>query len=202
MTEERVELKKVFALILMLALALAGCGKASDKKDTETKPIEAATEEKDEKISDKQKEDKITIGLSKELEMKSSWTILDEYSTQITKPGADDEDRIILATSAGKDKSGEMLWDDSNEWALAVLTKDGAYNLFSQRVQLGDVFFEVSTAHEKGVSKEVITVYVFAESENKIYNFTYDEQEDAFVREEVFSTSREGGNIDKIYSSR
>lgn len=198
MTEERVELKKAFALVLMLVLALAGCGKASDKKDTEPKPIEAATEEKDEKISEKQKEDKITIGLSKELEMKSSWTILDEYSTQITRHGADDdEDRIMLATSAAKDKSGEMLWDDSNEWALAVLTKDGAYNLFSQRVQLGDVFFEVSTARENGVSKEIITLYVFAESENKIYNFTYNEQEDAFVREEVFSTSK-----DKIYSSR
>jgi len=198
MTEERLELKKVFALVLMLALALAGCGKASDKTDTETKPIESATEEKDEKIPEEQKEDKITIGLSKELEMKSSWTILDEYSTQITKHGTDDdEDRIMLATSAAKDKSGEMLWDDSNEWALAVLTKDGAYNLFSQRVQLGDVFFEVSTARENGVSKEIITLYVFAESENKIYNFTYNEQEDAFVREEVFSTSK-----DKIYSSR
>ena len=196
------ELKKLFALILMLALALTGCGKASDKTDTETetKPVEAKTEEKK---SEEPKEDKITIGLSKELEMKSSWTILDEYSTQITKHSKDDdEDRIMLATSAGKDKSGDVLWDDSNEWALAVLTKDGAYNLFSQRVQLGDVFFEVSTARENGVSKEIITVYVFTESENKIYNFTYDEQEDAFVREEVFSTSKEGGNMDKIYSSR
>ena len=199
-------MKRFFAIILMLSVALTGCGKASEKAGTEkekNKPVkvENKTEEKEE--PKEQRENQTKIGLSTELKMTNSWTILDDYSTQITKHSSeDDEDRILLATSAGKDKNGEVLWDDSNEWTLAVLTKDGAYNLFSQRVQLGEVFFEVGTSHAKGGSKEIITVYVFAESENKIYNYTYDEKEDAFVMEEVFSTSKEGGYTDKRYSSR
>lgn len=189
-------MKKFLIIILMLSMALAGCKKAEEEISEPTK--DEAVEETEEPVREKTK-----TALSATLEMSSDWTILDEYSTQITEHSSDDaEDRIMLATSASVDEDGEVCWDDSDEWALAVLTEDGAYNLFLERVQLGDVFFEVSTAYVKGVPKETITVYVFAEAGNKIYNYTYDEAEDVFIGEEVFSTSREADYINKRYSSR
>ena len=189
-------MKKFLIIILMLSMALAGCKKAEE--ETVEPPKDEIAEETEERVREKTK-----IALSTKLEMSSNWTILDEYSAQITRHSSEDaEDRIMLATSASVDEDGEVCWDDSDEWALAVVTEDGAYNLFLERVQLGDVFFEVSTAYVKGAPKEIITVYVFAEAGNKIYNYTYDEDEDVFIEEEVFSTSREADYINKSYSSR
>lgn len=199
-------MKKGIMLILLLsALFLTGCEQVSDLvKPEEEEPAAIVntentddTEEDDEKPEETQ-EPKTKIVLSKTLNMTNEWTIMGDYSLAITKSGK--KDRVILATSA-KSVNGEMQWDDSQYWTLAVLTDSGAYNLFYQRFQ-GVVYAEVNEAYVHGIATPVITVYAFSGADRDIRIYVYDSKEDAFTEEQIFTTKTfSTGGVNTLYST-
>lgn len=141
-------------------------------------------------------EPKTKIVLSQQLEMTNDWTILGDFNYEITKKGK--KDRIILGTSAGHN-NGEMMWDDSQYWTVAVISEDGAYNLFAERIQ-GYVYMEVNEGYVSGVNTPIITVYVFSGNDREIRNYIFDGE--AFVEEQEYTTKNfSTGGINNRYSS-
>ena len=197
-------MKKILAVLAVIcAFCLTGCQQVADlvkpkdeekvsAKITETKPDNKEEEKTEEE------EPKTKIVLSKTLKMTNDWTIMGDYSMPITKSGS--KDRVILATSA-RSVNGEMQWDDSQYWTLAVLTEKGAYNLFYQRFQ-GVVYAEVNEAYIKGIPTTIITAYAFSGSDRDIRNYTYDYDQDAFIEDQIFTTKVfSTGGINTIYST-
>lgn len=196
-------MKKISALILAAAmLMLTGCQQVADlvrpeEEDQEVTTPVIETKEEDETQTELE-EPKTKIVLSKTLNMTNEWTIMGDYSIALTKSGK--KDRVILGTSA-RAVNGEMQWDDSQYWTLAVLTDRGAYNLYYQRLQ-GVVYAEVNEAFISGVATPVITVYAFSGTDRDIRNYVYNYDEDAFIEDQIFTTKVfSTGGINTIYST-
>ena len=194
-------MKKFLMLVLALSVLLTGCEQVSDlvkpaeDEETVVAQPELETEKEDESELE---EPKSKIVLSKTLYITNEWTIMGDYNMAITKSGK--KDRILLATSA-RSVNGEMQWDDSQYWTLAVVTEDGAYNLYYQRIQ-GVVYAEVNEAFIKGISTPVITVYAFSGTDRDIRNYVYNYDEDAFIEEQLFTTKAfSTGGINTLYST-
>ena len=196
-------MKKISALILAAAmLMLTGCQqvadlvKPTDEEQVVTTPVTETKKDNEEKVD--VEEPKTRIVLSKTLNMTNDWTLMGDYSISLTKSGK--KDRVILGTSA-KSVNGEMQWDDSQYWTLAVLTDKGAYNLYYQRLQ-GMVYAEINEAFISGVATPVITVYAFSGTDRDIRNYIYNYDEDAFIEEQLFTTKAfSTGGINTIYST-
>ncbi len=194
-------MKKGIVLILTLCmLLLTGCEQVADLIKPEEEDASVITNAGDtEKVEEEEPEEpKTKIVLSQTLNMTNEWTIMGDYSMYLTKSGK--KDRVLLATSA-RSVNGEMQWDDSQYWTLAVLTDEGAYNLFYQRFQ-GVVYAEVNEAYVKGIATPVITAYAFSGTDRDIRNYVYDYDEDVFVEEQLFTTKTfSTGGINTIYST-
>lgn len=193
-------MKKGIALMLaVLMLILSGCEQVSDLiRPEETEVVETTPTEKKEENNDEEEDTRTKIVISKTLNMNNEWTIMGDYTMSLTKSGK--KDRVLLATSA-RSVNGEMEWDDSQYWTLAVLTDDGAYNLFYQRLQ-GVVYAEINEAYVSGIATPVITVYAFSGTDREIRNYTYDYDEDAFIEDQIFTTKVfSTGGINTIYST-
>jgi len=189
--------KSVVFVLLMLALVLSGCEKVADSIMPEEKAVSAPITAEPERKEDASGAPLKRIVLSKTLHMTNDWTIMGDYNKPITKSG---NDRILLATSA-QTENGEMLWDDSQYWTLAVLTEEGAYNLFFERVN-GRVYAEVNEAYVQGVATTIITAYIFSGGDREVRNYTYSYNEDAFIEEQMFTTkSFSTGGISNMYST-
>lgn len=192
-------MKKILVLLTTVVMLLTtGCQTASDLVSTTPSPSPASKTEAPE-ISQMEIDDiKTTIPVSGIIKMNNDWTIMGEYEVELTEKGK--TDRILLGTSA-KTKNGEMKWDDSQYWTLAVISEDGAYNLFSQRMQ-GYVYFEFNEAFVKGFSTDVITAYIFSGTEREIRNYIFDAKEKVFVEYPMYSTKDfSTGGINNMYSS-
>ena len=183
-------------------LMLTGCQqvadlvKPTDEEQVVTTPVTETKKDNEEKVD--VEEPKTRIVLSKTLNMTNDWTLMGDYSISLTKSGK--KDRVILGTSA-KSVNGEMQWDDSQYWTLAVLTDKGAYNLYYQRLQ-GMVYAEINEAFISGVATPVITVYAFSGTDRDIRNYIYNYDEDAFIEEQLFTTKAfSTGGINTIYST-
>lgn len=194
-------MKKFLLLTAVLCILLtSGCQTASDlitpSPSPSTSPI---TERETEEIPQTDTNDvKTTIPVSSIIKMNNDWTMMGEYETELTEKGK--TDRILLGTSA-KSKNGEMKWDDSQYWTLAVISEEGAYNLFSQRMQ-GYVYFELNEAFVKGISTKIITAYIFSGVDREIRNYVFDEKEKVFVEYPQYSTRNfSTGGINNMYSS-
>ncbi len=188
-------MKRNICLILMLALVMVtGCTRNSDLLGPDMTPVPdyLATPEPENLID----EPKTTIPLSQTLEMTNDWTLVGDYSYQLTKKGQ--KDRIVLATSA-KTKNGEIMWDDSQYWTLAVINEDGAYNLFNERMR-GYVYAEVNEAFIKGLSTKIITAYIFSVNDREIRNYIF--EDGVFVEYLEYSTRQfSTGGINNRYST-
>lgn len=192
-------MKKFIALILMASMVmLTGCEEVADRITPEDKDAPVSMSAEPERKEDENGESLKRIVISKNLNMTNEWTIIGDYSKALTKSGV--KDRIILATSA-QDVNGEMQWDDSQYWTLAVITEDGAYNLFYERVS-GVVYAEVSEAYVQGIATPIITAYIFSGADREVRNYTYSYKEDAFIEEQMFSTQKfSTGGINNLYST-
>ena len=195
-------MKKSILLILALSmLLLAGCEQVSDlvKPPVNEEAVDVKIETKeDEEPKSELEEPKTKIVLSKILNMTNDWTIMGDYSIALTKSGK--KDRVLLATSA-RAVNGEMQWDDSQYWTLAVVTDAGAYNLFYERFQ-GVVYAEVNEAYIRGIATPVITAYAFSGTDRDIRNYVYSYEEDAFIEEQIFTTKVfSTGGINTLYST-
>ncbi|MDD6735691.1 MAG: hypothetical protein PUE13_05195 [Clostridiales bacterium] len=192
-------MKKNWAAAIAAVLILtAGCKQTADLLETD-KEVDAEVTVRSSPIpTPKVEEPKTTIPLTTTLKMTNDWTIMGDFNMELTQRGK--KDRIVLATSA-KAKNGEMQWDDSQYWTLAVIAEDGAYNLFSQRMQ-GYVYMEANEGFIRGVSTEVITAYIFSGADREIRNYIFDSDEGVFVEEQMFSTAEfSTGGINNLYST-
>ncbi len=186
-------MKKVVMICLALSVLLSGCGgNGYFEPDMTASPGPAATPTPAEAVT----EPKTTIALTQTLKMTNDWTIVGDYNYEIIKSGT--KDRIVLATSA-ETNGGEIMWDDSQYWTLAVITGDGAYNLFSQRLQ-GYVYFEASEVYKSGKPTPVITAYIYSGTDREIRNYFF---EDGVFVEYIEYTTRQfsTGGINVFYSS-
>ena len=194
--------KAVIILIAVCMLVLSGCEQVADLVKPEEDEQEVRTPvvdtKKENETETEQEEPKTKIVLSKTLNMTNEWTLMGDYSISLTKSGK--KDRVLLATSA-RSVNGEMQWDDSQYWTLAVLTDKGAYNLFYQRFQ-GLVYAEVNEAFIQGIATPIITVYAFSGTDRDIRNYIYNYDEDAFIEDQVFTTKTfSTGGINTLYST-
>lgn len=192
-------MKKILSLLMVAGMLLtSGCQKVSDLLAPEETENETEVTETIEPIAaQKPEEDPQTkIPISQMLQMTNDWELLGDYNFEITKKGK--KDRIVLGTSA-EAKNGEFMWDDSQYWTVAVISEDGAYNLFSERIQ-GRVYMEVNEGFIKGVVTPVITVYIFSGNDREIRNYTFDGE--YFIESQEYTTKNfSTGGINNRYTS-
>lgn len=187
--------KNIFAIVLMVLL-VSGCQKASEliSAPTPTPTIPVATTVP--VATTKPSEPVNKIAISDNLKMTNEWTLIGDYDISLT--GGKTKDRVILGTSA-KQKNGEILWDDSQYWTVAVLNDSGAYNLFSQRMS-GQVYIEVGEVFINGLATPVVTAYIFGGTEREIRNYIYSQ---GFFEEKIVYTTKDfsTGGINSLYST-
>ncbi|MBO5460016.1 MAG: hypothetical protein J5981_07205 [Lachnospira sp.] len=207
-------MKKILSVLLMMGILLTatGCQRAADLitpsgssgGSTQTPAPFPQIETNDpEEEETEGGEIQTKIPFTQTLEMTNEWTILGDFNYRFTAGEA--QDRIVLGTSA-QNENGEMLWDDSQYWTLAVIVdkdadgnNDGAYNLFSERLQ-GYVYAEVNEAYIKGVMTPIITLYIFSGNDREVRNYYYDG--DCFVENQEFTTKGfSTGGINNLYST-
>lgn len=205
-------MKKILCLLVISGILLtSGCQKAStlmvpksnggnDKEATQIKP-----EDKGLKVEEVVGENLTRIPCLNSLRLTNDWTILGDYRAELTKEGV--EDRVLIATSA-KQQNGEMMWDDSQYWTVAVIlddhdgdgNNDGAYNLFASERIPGRVYMEVNEIYLSGTSTTVVTVYIFGSNDRQIRNYIFDGE--CFVeRIEYESKNFSTGGISNMYST-
>lgn len=196
-------MKKFLILFVMVGILLtSGCEKVSElliPQDGEESNVTVDIPETQKPvIPDEKDEDEpqTKIPLSQMIHMTNDWTILGDYNFEITQKGK--KDRIVLGTSA-EAKNGEMMWDDSQYWTVAVIAEDGAYNLFSERIQ-GYVYAEVNEGFIRGVVTPVITVYIFSGNDREIRNYIFDGE--YFVESQEYTTKNfSTGGINNMYGT-
>lgn len=189
--------KIVLAAIIAVMMLVSGCQKASDLLSptpvptpdipVETmSPLETGTPEEPNEL----------IYLSQTLKMTNDWTIIGDYDISLTEGRT--HDRVVLATSA-KMKKGQVLWDDSQYWTLAVLNENGAYNLFSQRMS-GQVYLEIGEAYMNGLATPVVTAYIFSGADREIRNYKF---VDEYFEETIIYSTKEfsTGGFNCLYST-
>lgn len=192
-------MKKVLSLLMVAGfLLVSGCEKVSDllvPEESEEEVIVTQTMEPT-KTESPEDEPQTKIPLSQMIQMTNDWELLGDYNFEITQKGK--KDRIVLGTSA-QAKNGEMMWDDSQYWTVAVISEEGAYNLFSERMQ-GRVYMEVNEAFVSGVVTPVITVYIFSGNDREIRNYMFDGE--FFIESQDYTTkSFSTGGINNRYTS-
>ena len=190
-------MKKILCLLIALMMFVSGCQKTSDLiKGPEIEPVVNTPLEETPLPSEEPEEPKTTIALTQTLKMTNDWTIMGDFDYSITKQGK--KDRIVLATSA-KSKNGNMMWDDSQFWTLAVISEDGAYNLFNERMG-GYVYAEVNETFIRGMATTVITAYIFSGNDREIRNYVF--EKDVFVEYKEYSTKQfSTGGVNNLYTT-
>lgn len=189
--------KILLTLIIVALLPLSGCKKAADllREPTPSPTIPVVTYAPI-KTEEPIEEPETRIVLSQTLKMTNDWTILGDYDIKLT--GGTQKDRVVLGTSA-KEKNGEIMWDDSQYWTIAVLNENGAYNLFSQHMS-GQVYLEISEAFVNGLATPVVTAYIFSGTDREIRNYTFEED---YFKESIVYTTKEfsTGGVNCMYST-
>lgn len=108
---------------------------------------------------------------SKSIDIKGM-TKLDEFSYDLDLDNS--EEKIELYTVAGRNEKGEMMWDDGQSWLLIVWDGEKAYQLLSEYVQLGSVYFTVSNNSVVEVSNINVIVQTGSSFSLKTYAFNKD----------------------------
>lgn len=109
------------------------------------------------------------------------------------------EDIITLYTSAERDMTGEMMWDDTQEWVLQVETDKGVYDLYDERIH-GRAYLNVSDYYNDGDEQKVISLYIAGKSFNEIREYRFDDGK--FIEETAYSTDNNANEgIGTLYSS-
>lgn len=192
-------MKKLLSAVMILSILLTtGCQKASELLSSPSPSPAPITPTVSYAPSGTNEPDEIKtqIPISQTLKMTNEWTIMGDFDVSLTGRGT--KDRVVLGTSA-KMKNGEMMWDDSQYWTIAVLNEDGAYNLFSQRMS-GQVYVEVSEAFINGFATPIITAYIFSGTEREIRNYVFADgvfEETIMYATKDFST----GGVNCLYST-
>lgn len=107
------------------------------------------------------------IGKSESTAVESTWSKIDGCEADINGDGGDET--IGLYTSA-ETESGEILWNDSQKWALEVKINGEYYILLNQNISNGRVYFDIDELKD---GTKAITVYSVSSSGTAIKQYSY-----------------------------
>ena len=185
-------MKKISMLVVLaVALAMAGCTNGNQTQTAPSaspaaSPVVTQAQEKPEKKIEKISGDTIP----------AEWTTLGVAEHDVISDG--NTDIISLRTSAQRE-DGELLLDDSQEWALTVQTLDGIYPLYREHTH-GTLYMDVSEFYMGIEAVPVITLYILTGAGTEIRQYRYRDGE--FYETTVYSTQNEAdGGINRIYTS-
>lgn len=167
-------MKKLLA-ILMCLMALASCADLNNPTDTTPTPSNNANTPQALRTMLSPTDDN-PIG--------DNWTILGEVGYIIDGEYCD----ILLATDAERDSSGEIAWDDSQNWALVVVGESRNFVLFDSRLS-GKAYMNVTTQDNLPVITLVCDTPAGISATGYIYS------EDAFYQEDLIIPENNGNNI-------
>lgn len=179
-------MKKIL-LVIMTVFMLTACG--------DSKPVEVNPDDIMNPVQDKFGN---IIRISYQYLNYDEFELMGQY--YIDNLGSETKEACVsLRTTAQRDKNGEMMWDDSQEWALDVATEKGCYVLYDQRIN-GRAYVNVYKAYNEGKEENVISLYIFGNTYNEVREYRFDGEN--FI-ETISYTTDEFANegISEIYSS-
>ena len=171
-------MKKILAAALCL-LMLTSCGPNSSDTPSTPEPAPPTASPSGQNNSVKK-----MISPSDKSPIDDSWTILGETFMTIDGDFAD----IYLATTAERGEDGYMLWDDSQEWALTVVTENETYVLLNEYLH-GKLYIDVTTKGETPVISVIQTTTVGLSVTEYVY------ENGAFYSQNVIVPDGNGNNI-------
>ncbi len=148
--------------------------KSAEKKETEV------VEEKESK-EDEKKEKYIAIFPSTDKITTGDLTLLDNAKVDLN--GDKREENIELYTTAQRDSSGDIMWDDGQKWFLIVRDEDKEYLLFDEYVQLGVLDYWVFNSDDKCY---IVTLQT-GSAVFKLSAYTYDNKKGAFIKKDIYN---------------
>ena len=103
----------------------------------------------------------------------------------------DVEETVTLYTSAEKDSHGDFMWDDSQDWILAVEGNNGNYTLYEEHAR-GQLELFVSEYYEKDGERPAIRLMISTSAGFEIREYTYGNE--SFREETVYNA----GDINEL----
>lgn len=164
---------KKIVLIAALLLALCSCTSGEQPSDS-AKPVISPN------VTQQAIKEYKTIGKE---ENNEKYENFNEYQDCAYDFDHDDvEENITLYTSAQKDDNGEFMWDDSQNWILAVEGNNGSYTLYEAHERGKLELFVSENYGENGEEYPSIRLMISTSSGFEIREYTY---RDGNFREEV-----------------
>jgi len=114
------------------------------------------------------------------------WTEVSRYTGDVDGDGANEN--VVLVTEAKKDKNGEFLWNDGQDWAVFVEDTNGVYILLDKFVQAGSVYFDVSDYYMNDGAQPKILITETTGAGLVLKTYTYSETENGYVEETIYDT--------------
>lgn len=152
-------MKKLLLISLIFAL-LAGCNANKGPSQTAVPLMSPNVEEREYKIIERDNNNE-------------QYKSLNKFESCAYDFDHDDvEENITLYTSADKDESGQFMWDDSQDWVLAVEGNNGAYTLYENH-ERGVLELYVSEYYKEGGEEPAIRLVISTSSCFEIREYTY-----------------------------
>lgn len=120
---------------------------------------------------------------SKEQKSIENLTLLEQYNIDIDEDN--EEENIMLYTSAEKATDGEIMWDDGQSWLMLVKDKDREFVLFDEYIQLGELKLWVYTAEEN--NKIHITTLQPGSASMHMSDYIFDKEKQYFEKKTIFN---------------
>ena len=144
-----------------------------------------------------QKEDVKFINKAEEDKNLYNFELLGQHTVEID--GIEKETCISLYTSAMRDKKGELMWDDTQEWVLRAETAVGNYVLYDERAN-GRAYMKVFNSYNDDGDEIIINLHIYANTYNEIREYRFNgEAFEERIRYTTDETSKQG--ISELYTS-
>ena len=183
---------KILSVVLCIILLVAGCGKASPvtpqgSGDTVTEPTVVQPERKIIKSS----------ALPEEI---SDWNTVSSFDGDVDGDG--DDEKITLVTSAERDRKGDFVWSDGQNWALTVYDGEECYLLYKEYVSAGYPYFEVSEYNTESGPVPQINLIVSGGARLLMVSYGYSAENNGYEETVIYDTNvvSEGG-VNRMHSS-
>ncbi len=189
--------KLLILTVLSSMLLVSGCSFFEQIKNEPESSPQNSLQTETETASQTEENEKTEIDITSSPVNVEGYEAMSKCMYDVTNDG--NEDTITLYTSAQRDMTGEMMWDDTQEWVLQVETDNGVYDLFNERIH-GRAYFDVSDYYNEGTGQKVISLYIAGRTFNEIREYFFDDGK--FIEETVYTTdekAKEG--IGTLYSS-
>lgn len=108
-----------------------------------------------------------TVVKTDESAAKEGWTLIKSYEGSLTDS---ETSSVVSVYTSAQTEDGEIIWDDSQQWAVEVYDKNGGYYvLMDKYISNGSVYFEVTETD----GKTSINVFQSTGAGMEIKQYTY-----------------------------